>query len=98
MKHIRKAEQKCSETRLYRYTVGFSILFISVLKDMAKNVLRHITELLIVFAIVGMFAAGQAFENNAINYTVCILFMLILAVLIVTLIKIKVIESRGDKK
>lgn len=98
MKHIRKAEQKCSETRLYRYSVGFAILFLDALKNVGKAILKHITELLIIFAFIGMLTAGQAFENNAINYTVCILFMLILAILIVTLIKVKILESRGDKK
>ena len=98
MKHIHKAEQKCSETAFYRYVVGFAILFLEALKSFGISVLRHITELLIVFAFVGMFTAGQAFESNAINYTVCILFILILAILIVTLIKIKIFESRGDKK
>ena len=98
MKHLRKAEQKCSDTTAYRYTVGFAMLLLNALKDFGKAILRHITELLIIFAFVGMFTAGQAFNNNTINYTVCILFMLILAILIVTLIKVKILESRGDKK
>ncbi len=97
MKHLKQVERKCSETALYRYVVGFLITLLETVKDVLKAVLKHITELLIALAMVGMVMAMQAFDNNAINYTVCILFVLILAVLIVTLIKVKILESRGEK-
>lgn len=98
MKHIRKAEQKCSETTFYRYVVGFAILLLEVLKSFGKSVLRHITELFICFSLIGIVISAEAFDNNAINYTTALLFVVILVVLIITLIKVKILESRGDKK
>ncbi len=98
MEHLRKAEQKCSETVVYRYFAGALLFLLDGLKNVCKRLIRHTTELLMVASILGMVAAANAFDSESINYTVCILFMLILAILIVTLIKVKILESRGDKK
>ena len=94
MKHIRKAEQKCSETAFYRYIVGFAILFLDVLKNFLKAVLKHITELFMCLSLIGIVVAAQAFDDNAINYTTAMLFIVILVVLIITLIKIKILEHK----
>lgn len=97
MNHIRKAEQKCLETRVYRYFVGGLIKLLDMLKSGCKRLIRHITELLMVLSIVGMAVAANAFDSEAINYTTAILFVLILVVLVATLIKVKILESRGEK-
>ena len=98
MKHLRKAEQKCSETAAYRYFVGGLLVLLDGLKNVCKRLIRHTTELLIVASILGMVAAANAFDSEAINYTTAILFIIILIVLIATLIKVKILECRGDKK
>ena len=97
MKHLRKAEQKCSETAAYRYFVGALIVLLNGLKNVCKRLIRHTTELLMVASILGMVAAANAFDKEAINYTTAILFIIILIVLIATLIKVKILECRGDK-
>lgn len=94
MKHIRKAEQKCSETTAYRYFVGGLIKLLDMLKSGCKRLIRHITELLMVLAVAGMAVTANAFDNEAINYTTAILFILILVVLIATLIKVKILECK----
>ena len=94
MNHIRKAEQKCSETRLYRYIIGFAILLLDCLKRGLKAILKHITETLMCISFIGMVIAFQAFDNNVINYTTAILFITVLGVLIATLIKVKILECR----
>lgn len=50
-----------------------------------------------VLAVAGMAVTANAFDNEAINYTTAILFILILVVLVATLIKVKILESRGEK-
>lgn len=50
-----------------------------------------------VIAFVSIIIAAQAFDNGAINYTTAILFITILAVMLVALIKVKVLEKRGEK-
>lgn len=97
MKHLKKAEQKCSETAVYRYTVGFTLAILNALKTALKFVLKHSTEILMIVAFISMFVAGQAFESNLINIRICILFISILATLIVALLKIKILEERGEK-
>lgn len=97
MKHLRKAEQKCSETAVYRYFVGGLLVLLDGLKNVCKRLIRHTTELLIVVSMLCMVCAANAFDSKAINYTTAILFILILIVLIATLIKIKILESRGEK-
>lgn len=94
MKHLKTAEQKCSETAVYRYTVGFILAVASALKKALMFTLKYSTELLMAVAFVGIIIAAQAFESNAISYTVCILFIAILAVLFATLIKIKILEEK----
>ena len=97
MKHLKKAEQKCSETAVYRYTVGFILAVANALKIALKFVLKHSTEILMVVALISMFVAGQAFESNLISIRICILFISILVTLIVTLLKIKILEERRGK-
>ena len=46
MKHLRKAEQKCSETAVYRYFIGALLVLINGLKNVCKRLIRHTTELL----------------------------------------------------
>lgn len=67
------------------------------LKNVCKRLIRHTTELLMVVSILGMVCTANAFDSKAINYTTAILFILILIVLIATLIKVKILECRGDK-
>ena len=97
MKHLKKAEQKCSETAVYRYGVGFILAILKALKTALKFVLKHSTEILMVITLISMFVAGQAFESNLISIRICILFVSILATLIVALLKIKILEERGEK-
>lgn len=47
-----------------------------------------------VLAVAGMAVAANAFDNEAINYTTAILFILILVVLVATLIKVKILECK----
>jgi hypothetical protein len=68
-----------------------------LLKNGCMAVLGHITELLILTAFVGMVLAYQAFEMNCINYITMMLFEAILGMFIVALIKIKILESRGEE-
>ena len=89
--------QKCTEITAYRYFVGFLMLLSDTLKNVAMGVLKNITELLMCLSIVGMVTAANAFDKDAINYTTAILFITILAVLLATLIKVKILE-RGGKK
>jgi hypothetical protein len=97
MKHLKQVEQKCSETAVYRYGVGFILAVANALKTALKFVFKHSTEILMVVAFISMFVAGQAFESNLISIRVCILFISILATLIVTLLKIKILEERRGK-
>ena len=97
MKHLKKAEQKCSETVVYRYGVGFIFAVLKALKAVLKFVLKRSTEILMIVALISMFVAGQAFESNLISIRICILFISILATLIVALLKIKILEERGEK-
>lgn len=98
MKHLQKAEQKCSETAVYRYFAGAMLVLLDGLKNACKRLIRHTTELLMVASILGIVCAANAFDIGAINYTTAILFIIILVVLIATLIKVKILECRGDKK
>ena len=98
MKHLRKAEQKCSETAAYRYFIGALLVLLDGLKNVCKRLIRHTTELLIIASIFGMICTANAFDSEVINYSTAILFILILVVLIATLIKVKILECRGDKK
>ena len=98
MKHLRTAEQKCSETAVYRYFIGTLLVLLDGLTNVCKRLIRHTTELLIVASILGMVAAANALDKEAINYTTAILFIIILIVLIATLIKVKILECRGNKK
>lgn len=97
MKYIKKAEDKLSSTTVFRYIFGVILFLVETFKKLIMSVIKHITGLLMVFAFIGMIAAASAFENKAINYTTAILFILILAILIATLIKIKILETRGGK-
>ena len=44
MKHLQKAEQKCSETAVYRYLVGGWIKLLDMLKKGCIRLIEHITE------------------------------------------------------
>ena len=87
--------QKCTETAVYRYFVGFLILLSETVKKGCKALVKNITEMLVCLSIVGMVTAANAFDKDAINYTTAILFITILAVLIATLIKVKILERGG---
>ena len=89
--------QKCTETAVYRYFVGFLILLSETVKKGCKALVKNITEMLMCLSIVGMVAAANAFDKEAINYTTANLFISILAILLVTLVRVKILE-RGDKK
>ena len=95
MKYIKKVEDKLSNTTVFRYVLGGILLIAETFKKLIMSVIKHITGLLMFFSLIGMVAAANAFENNAINYTTAILFILILGVLIATLIKIKILESKN---
>lgn len=94
MKHLKKAEQKCSETVVYRYFIGAVMKLLEVIKKACKAIISYITELLMAISLIGMVVAYDAFGSGAINYTTAILFFAILAVLIVSLIKIKILEVK----
>ena len=98
MKHLQKAEQKCSETTVYRYLVGGWLKLLDMLKKGCIRLIEHITELLMALSLVGIVAAAYAFDDKAINYTTAVLFITILAILIASLIKIKILENKNDKK
>lgn len=98
MRFAEKSKHSLSNTKLYLYTFGLLLC----LSDLTKRALKwfwcHIAELLVAIAFFGMLIAVEAFDNGAISFTVAILFVLVLGVLAITLIKLKILESRADKK
>ncbi len=101
MKHLKQAEKKCSDTVIYRYVIGFILASTDVIKKIFILAVKYSTEIFFTLAIICSTVVTQAFASNAISLKVCILFMTLLLALIVTLIKIKILESknnRGDKK
>lgn len=98
MKHIHKIEQKCSETKLYQYFVGMLIKLIELAKVGCKAIFRHVIEVLMIAAIISIIVVAEVFDSGAIAGTTAILFIAILGAVIVTLIKIKITESRANKK
>ncbi len=98
MKYIKKAEHKLSETAAYLFIAGLLICLWDWLKKGCKAIFKHFTELLITISFVGMLIAAEAFDNGAINFTVAFLFVLVLGILAITLIKLKFMESRANKK
>ncbi len=98
MKYIKKAEHKLSETAAYLFIAGLLICLWDWLKNGCKATFKHFTELLITISFVGMLIAAEAFDNGAINFTVAFLFVLVLGILAITLIKLKFMESRANKK
>ena len=97
MKHIRKSKFSTLKSTVYLYFIGSVMKLTELLKNGCMAVLGHITELLILTAFVGMVLAYQAFEMNCINYITMMLFEVILGMFIVALIKIKILESRGEE-
>ncbi len=97
MKHIRKSRCSALKSTAYLYFIGSVMKLTELIKNGCMAVLGHITEMLMVIAFVGMFLAYQAFEMNCINFITTMLFITILGLFIVALIKIKILESRGDK-
>lgn len=95
MKHLHNAE--LSETAAYRYAVGFMFKAAEIFKKGILSFISHITEFLMAVSLIGMATAANAFDDNAISYTVAILFITILAVLLASLIKIKILESKADE-
>lgn len=98
MKHLSKPEQEGTKTPPYLYILGALMKLAELIKIGCMGVLRHFTEALMVIAFVSIIIAAQAFDNGAINYTTAILFITILAVMLVALIKVKVLEKRGEKQ
>ena len=98
MKHLKQAEQKCSDTAVYRYIVGFIFATSSAFKTALFFALKHSTEILMVIALISTVIVTQLFEANAISFAVCIFLIAIIIAWILTLIKIKILESkRGEK-
>lgn len=97
MKHLSKSEQEGTKTPPYLYIIGVLMKLVELIKIGCMGVLRYFTETLMVIAFVSIIIAAQAFDNGAINYTTAILFITILAVMLVALIKVKVLEKRGEK-
>lgn len=98
MRFEEKSKYSLSNTKLYLYTFGLLICLSDLTKRTLKWLWCHIAELLIAIAFVGMFIVVEAFDSGAINFTVAILFVIVLGVLAITLIKLKLLESRADKK
>lgn len=98
MRFAEKPKHSLSNTKLYLYTFGLFICLSNLTKRALKWIWCHVAELLIAIAFLGMFIAIEAFDNGAISFTVTILFVLVLGVLAITLIKLKLLESRADKK
>ena len=94
MNHIRKAEQKFSNTKIYLYIAGAIIKMLSLLKSAGKAILRHLIEIFMVIAIIGEYAVAQAFGDGAINFVAAMIFIAILGVLAITLIQIKIFKDK----
>lgn len=94
MKHIKHAQDKATDSKIYRYTLGFMLLLKDIIVKTLKLAFKYITELLMVIALISMVVTLNAFDYGAINYTTAILFIAILAVLVVSLIKIKILEVK----
>lgn len=94
MKHIKKAQDRATDSKAYRYTVGVMLVVGDVLKSGLLGVINHITELLMALSFVIMIVVCNAFDGGAINYTVTILFVTMLAIIVVALIKIKLLEGK----
>lgn len=67
------------------------------IKKILKKLFKHSTLFLTVISLVLVVGVNRLFEEKAINYSVAVLFTMIILVIIATLIKIKILESRGDK-
>lgn len=93
MKHL---ANDFSDSAIYRYVVGFFIGAFDLMKKCLMFTLIHSTDILMVVAFIGAIIAACAFESNAINFTVCILFITILLAWVAALLKIKILEDRGD--
>lgn len=77
-----------------RYLGGATLVLIEVLKRTVKKLWSHIHLIGIVLCIVGMVSAVNAFDVGNINYITSVLFVLILAVLMFTIIKIMILEEK----
>lgn len=98
MRFAEKSKHSLSNTKLYLYTFGLLLCLSDLTKTALKWIWYHIAELLIAIAFFGMFIAVEAFDSGAINFTVAIFFVIVLGVLAITLIKLKILESRANKK
>lgn len=98
MRFAEKSKYSLSNTKLYLYTFGLFICLSNLTKRALRWIWCHIAELLIAIAFFGMFIAVEAFDSGAINFTVAILFVIVLGVLAIALIKLKILESRANKK
>lgn len=98
MRFAEKSKHSLSNTKLYLYTFGLLVCLSNLTKRALKWIWWHVAELLIAIAFFGMLIAVEAFDNGAISFTVTTLFVIVLGALAITLIKLKILESRADKK
>lgn len=84
--------------KLILWLIGIWTFFIQFNADVFKWVWRHLFEALMALTIIGMFIVPNAMNNGAMNYFTALIIMGILACLFIALIRIKILETRGEKK
>lgn len=77
----------------YLYVVGAAMWTGRMLLKCGKRLWEHINEFIMTLSFVGMIAAVQAFDDGVISYTTSILFVTILILLVMTVIKVKILEN-----
>lgn len=92
MKHL-----KTARFSPYQIFIGVLVKLPEIVKNVCKAILRHITEALMAVTFAGMFIAVQAFESGDINCITTLLIVTALGVLLVTLVKIKILEAKKDR-
>lgn len=98
MKHLKRAEQKLSNTSGFRWTFGVLRLIPQILLGVLMFLWRRVNFVIMAAAFIGIIVTYAALDGGAINYTCAIMFVGILLALFATTIKILILESKQKKK
>lgn len=93
MKRVQKIEDKLSASAAYRYIIGALLAIVALFKKGIKAFLKHSIEILTAAAFVGVIIATNLFDSGIVSFRMVVLLMLILAVLVCTLVKIKIFKE-----
>lgn len=94
MKHLKKAEQRVSDTRGFLWVYAILAAIPKIIKILLLILWKHTTEIITAAALIGMILVYRALEGGALEYTPAVLFVGILAALIAAMIKIKILEAK----